>query len=94
MRVLTDSEVGEAGARLVERRRTIDGRASGTRGNPNVSRRERLQGPEAGIHTGRVGSYSGQGVTVELGNPPALPPLRGADGRSDRRTREAGAEPA
>jgi hypothetical protein len=39
---------------------------------------------------GRVGSYSGRGVTVELRNPHALPPPRGADGRGDRRTRECG----
>lgn len=32
MRVLTDSEVGEAVARLVERQRAIDGRALGTSG--------------------------------------------------------------
>ena len=52
MRDLTDSEVGEAVARLVERRRTIDGHASGTSGRPEVSRRESLQGSEAGFHTG------------------------------------------
>lgn len=52
MRVLTDSEVGEAVARLVERRRAIDGRASGISMKPEVSGRESLQGPAAGIHTG------------------------------------------
>ena len=51
-RYLTNSEVGEAVERLVERRRPIDGCASGTSGTPEVSRRESLQGPEVGIHTG------------------------------------------
>ena len=48
---ITNSEVGEAVARLVERQRAIDGRASGF-GKPEVSRRESLQGPDARIHTG------------------------------------------
>ncbi len=48
----TDSEVGGAVARLVERRRAFDGCASGASGQPEVSRREGLQGPVAGIHTG------------------------------------------
>ena len=52
MRFLTNSEVGGVVVRLVERRRAIDGCASGIAEKSDVSHRESLQGPEAGIHTG------------------------------------------
>jgi hypothetical protein len=66
------------------------GARQGHRGNPRSAAGKacKARKPES------IGSYSGRGATVELGNPPAFPPLRGTDGRSDRRTRAAGTEPA
>src|SRR5579863_4276545 len=85
--VRQSQDLWSANARLM-------GARQGFRGNPRSAAGKACKARKPESTRGRVGSYSGQGVTVELGNPPALPPLRGADGRSDRRTREAGAEPA
>jgi hypothetical protein len=49
----------------------------GHRGNPGSAAGKACKARRPESTRGRVGSYSGQRVTVELGNPPALPPLSG-----------------
>ena len=81
----TDSEVGGTVARLVERRRSIDGRdVRDLGGDPRSASGKACKARKPESTRGRVGSYSGQGAKVELGNLLALPPPWGADDRSDR----------
>ncbi len=72
----------------------LTGERQGLRGNPRLAAGKACKARRPESTRGRVGSYSGQGAAVELGNPPAFPPPRGSDGRSDRRARAAGTEPA
>ena len=55
----------------------VTGARQGRRGNPTSATGKACKARRPESTRGRVGSYSGQGVTVELGNPPALPALSG-----------------
>lgn len=91
----TDSEVGEAVARFVERRRAIDGRASGTSGETRGQRPGKTARPGGRIpHGVESAPTADDEQRWNLGTRPRCRPPWGTDGRSDRRTREAGAEPA
>ena len=51
----------------------VMGVRQGLRGDPMSASGKACKARKPESTRGRVGSYSGQGVTVELGNPPALP---------------------
>jgi len=51
----------------------LTGARQGFRGNPKSASGKACKARKPESTRGRVGSYSGQGAAVELGNPPALP---------------------
>jgi hypothetical protein len=73
------------------------GARQGRRGNPKSASGKACKARRPDSTRGRVGSYSGRRATVELGNPPALPPLWGrlaeATGDHARRGRSPRSSP-
>jgi hypothetical protein len=55
----------------------LTGARQGFRGNPKSASGKACKARKPESTRGRVGSYSGQGAAVELGNPPAFPPPSG-----------------
>jgi hypothetical protein len=55
----------------------LTGARQGHRGNPGSAAGKACKARRPESTRGRVGSYSGQGAAVELGNPPAFPPPPG-----------------
>jgi hypothetical protein len=55
----------------------LTGACQGHRGNPRSAAGKACKARKPDSTRGRVGSYSGRGAAVELGNPPAFPPPRG-----------------
>jgi|SRR5271165_4899973 len=66
--VWQSQDLWSAGARLM-------GARQGLRGDPKSASGKACKARRPESTRGRVGSYSGRGAAVELGNPPALPPL-------------------